>query len=244
MGVVYEPVFDYHATAGVGQFNGSYVSDYIRNLQNREVGYPYTVVPYWMQAIVKNLVTSPCIRFPVYLYQSLRALGMTIGNVSPIQLDLRSEISQEDLFSNDDYNIYGAETSWVGIRVCVSRSQTVNDSIAAGLFVCVGGAWNVFSRKTTFIAARSNMSIMSVIISSPPTQNPSLDLEGFRAAITWMLHFKAANIPGPTSIAQQFFSGEGHLQRTCCSPILIQTFHSILAFPFWFFNPKNLGIIE
>ncbi|KAL3493909.1 hypothetical protein BJX62DRAFT_234763 [Aspergillus germanicus] len=289
MGVVYESVSDYEATAGVGQFNSSYVSEYIGNLQAREGEYPYTIVPYWMQAIVNNLVTSPmhsvasepvtacdghdCDSYllPGGLVNSSpwvptdhpSAPAIQIANVSSIQLDFRRETSQQDLFKTGDCNIYGAETSWVGIRFCVSTSHKVNGSFAAGLYVCPGGAWNdtcrlgsssfypnitttfsVFSRKTTFIAARSNMSLISITSAGPPTQNTALDLEGFQAAIRWILDFNAANIPGPTSIAQQFFSGKGQLQNAYWSPILTQTFHSVLAFPFWFFNPNNLGNIE
>ncbi|KAL5343520.1 hypothetical protein BJX70DRAFT_394076 [Aspergillus crustosus] len=278
MGVVYEHVLDYNVTAGVGQFNGSYVHEYIGNLQNREAGYPYTVVPYWMQAIVNNLVTSPMhsvasIPVPVaartYQHESLAptdhpsAPVIQITNASSTQLDFRNDINQEDPFSGEDCNVYGADTSWVGIRFCVSTSTTANGSFAAGLYICPGGVWNdtcelgsasfypnltstfsVFSRKTTSIVARSNMSIVSVTSSGPPTLNPSLDLENFRAAIDWILDFNASNIPSPTSIAQQFFSGRDQLQSAYWSPILIQTFHSILAFPFWFFNPNNFGNIE
>ncbi|KAL4877496.1 hypothetical protein BJY04DRAFT_222054 [Aspergillus karnatakaensis] len=291
MGVAYESVFDYNATAGVGQFNGSYVDEYIGNLQDREAGYPFTVVPYWMQAIVNNLVTSPMhavtsIPVPIaacaehdcdsYLLPGglinmspwpptnhPAAPVIQVDNAPSIQLDFRSDISQEDVFSDEDCNIYGSETSWVGIRFCVSKSPTVDNSFAAGLYVCLEGAWNgtcglgsasffpnltttfsIFTRRTTFITARSNMSITSVTSSSSPTQLNTLDIPTFRAAISWILDFNASNIPSPTSIAQQFYSSQSQLQNTYWSPILIQTFHSLLAFPFWFFNPNNLGNME
>ncbi|KAL3477935.1 hypothetical protein BJX99DRAFT_256904 [Aspergillus californicus] len=291
IGVVYKPVFDYQATAGVGQFNGSYVSEYIGNLQNREAGYPYTVVPYWMQAIVNNLVTSPMhavASIPVpdaacaghhcdsYLLPGglintspwpptdhPSAPVIEITNAPSIQLDFLREVNQQDSFSDEDCSIYGSETSWVGMRFCVAKSQTLNGSFAAGLYVCPGGAWNgtceisdspfypnltttfsIYTRQTTFIVARDNLTIISVTSASPATQISTLDLENFRAAITWILDFNAANIPSPTSIAQQFYSGSQQLQNTYWSPILLQTFHSILSFPFWFFNPNNLGNME
>lgn len=132
-----------------------------------------------------------------------------------------------------------------------------------GLYVCPGGGWDntcrlgdaefypnltttftVFSRKTTFITARSNMSILSVTSAGQPTQISTLDLDNFRTAIDWILNFDGANIPSPTSIAQQFWSGQGQLGNAYWSPILLQTFHSIITFPFWFFNANNLGNME
>jgi hypothetical protein len=59
MRTVYEPVFNYNATAGVGQFNGTNARVYTGDLQRKASGYPYAVVPYWMQAIVNNLVVKP-----------------------------------------------------------------------------------------------------------------------------------------------------------------------------------------
>ncbi|KAL4756288.1 uncharacterized protein BDW70DRAFT_164642 [Aspergillus foveolatus] len=293
MGVVYDPVLTYDATAGVGEFNGSYVPEYIGNLQDREAEYPYTIVPYWMQAIVNNLVTSPmhsvaskpvpvaaCAERTSSCDSYLLPGGLIntspwpptdhpsapviqIANASSLQLDFHAEISQEDPFSSEDCNIYGSDTAWVGIRFCVSKSRADNGSFTAGLYVCPGGGWDntcrlgdgefypnltttfsVFSRKTTFITSRSNMSIISVTSTGQPTQIPTLDLINFRAALDWILNFDAANIPGPTSIAEQFWSGQGQLGSVYWSPILLQTFHSIIAFPFWFFNANNLGNME
>ncbi|KAL4744267.1 hypothetical protein BDW72DRAFT_199769 [Aspergillus terricola var. indicus] len=197
MGVVYDPVLTYNATAGVGEFNGSYVREYIGNLQDREAEYPYTVVPYWMQAIVNNLVTSP-MHSAASVYTSVLGGGW----------DNTCRLGDAEFYPN------------------------------------LTTTFTVFSRKTTFITARSNMSILSVTSAGQPTQISTLDLDNFRTAIDWILNFDGANIPSPTSIAQQFWSAQGQLGNAYWSPILLQTFHSIITFPFWFFNANNLGNME
>ncbi|KAL6232432.1 hypothetical protein BDW75DRAFT_242960 [Aspergillus navahoensis] len=294
IGVAYVPVFDYEVTAGIGHFNGSYVGSYIELLQDREreagSGYPYTVVPYWMQAVVNNLVTSPmhsiagrpvpvgaCIEHECDSYllpggligaspwpptEHPSAPVVRMDDAPSVQLDFAAGLRGHS-FSEDDCTVFGGSITVVGIRFCVAESQTVNGSFAAGLYVCPSGAYNgtcilgsapfypnltttfsVFSRKTTFIAARSNMSIVSVTSSSPPTQILSLDIASFRAALTWILDFNASGIPPATSIAQHFYSGQEQLKDKYWSPDLKQTFHSLLAFPFWFFNANNLGNVE
>ncbi|KAL4939924.1 hypothetical protein BDV06DRAFT_197802 [Aspergillus oleicola] len=289
VGVAYKPVFDYRVAAGVGRFNGSYVHSYIQLLQDREAGYPYAIVPYTVQAMVNNLVTTPmhtvagkpvpvaacadndCESYllpgglmtttpwPPTNYSS--APVVQINNAPTVQLDFASGLSGHS-FSEDDCTVYGNSTTYVGINVCLGASRTFNGSFAAGLYVCPDGAYDgtcrlgnnlfypnltttfsVFNRKTTFIAARSNLSILSTTSSGSPVQNPTLDIENFRAALTWLLDFNASNIPAPTSIAEQFFSGQEQLKDPYWYASLAQTFHSILALPFWFFNPNNPGNI-
>jgi hypothetical protein len=88
------------------------------------------------------------------------------------------------------------------------------------------------------------MSILSVTSLGSPTQNPALDLAGFRFAIDWILDYSAANIPSPTSIAEQFFVSQRQLQSIFWSPVVVQHFYSIIAFPFWSFNANNFGSME
>ncbi|KAL4994396.1 hypothetical protein BDV10DRAFT_189064 [Aspergillus recurvatus] len=292
IGAVYEPVFNYEVTAGVGQFNGSYVGSYIELLQDRETGsgYSYTVVPYWMQAVVNNLVTNPmhsvagrpvpagaCVEHECDSYllpggligaspwpptNHPSAPMVRMDDAPSVQLDFAAGLRGHS-FSEDECTVFGGNNTVVGISFCVADSQTVNGSFAAGVYVCPSGAYNgtcmlgsapfypnltttfsVFTRETTFVAARSNMSIVSVTSSSPPKQTPSLDIASFRAALTWILDFNSSGIPPATSIAQQFYSSQEQLKSRYWSPDLKQTFHSLLAFPFWFFNANNLGNVE
>ncbi|KAL3440759.1 hypothetical protein BJX65DRAFT_314491 [Aspergillus insuetus] len=149
------------------------------------------------------------------------------------------------------------------MKFCVSKSQTFDGSFSAGLYVCPFGGeddtchlgnapfypnltttFSIFSRKSTFVAARSNMSILSVTSVGPPTQDPTLDLDDFRFALDWILDYNASNLPSPTSIAEQFFVSQKQLTSNYWSPILVQTFYSIIAFPFWCFNANNYGNME
>ncbi|KAF4609463.1 hypothetical protein G7Y89_g15853 [Cudoniella acicularis] len=52
----FDPIYKYNVTAGVGQFNGSYVISYLQHLQDLEPDYPYIILPYNMLAIAYNLV--------------------------------------------------------------------------------------------------------------------------------------------------------------------------------------------
>ncbi|KAL3481487.1 hypothetical protein BJX99DRAFT_253411 [Aspergillus californicus] len=290
VGITYAPVFSYPVTAGNGQFNGSTVQPYIDLLQGRDKGYEYTIVPYWMQAAVNNLVATPmhtAAGYPVpvaacaenecdsYLlpggvigatpwpptnYSSAPVIRM--NDVPTVQLDFSPGLNGH-LFSKDECTLYGSNDTYVGIRFCLADSRAYNGSFAAGLFVCPEGAYDgtcylgnndfqpnltstfsVFSRKTTFVASRSNMSILSVASSSAPIQHPALDIDSFRAALTWILDFNASGIPAATSIAEQFWSSQEQLKSIYWSPAIMQTFHSLITFPFWFFNANSLGNIE
>ncbi|KAL4904201.1 hypothetical protein BDW74DRAFT_179291 [Aspergillus multicolor] len=290
VGIAYDPVYSYAVTAGNGQFNGSTVRPYIDLLSGKDQGYQYTIVPYWMQAVVNNLVTTPmhsaagqpvrvaaCAEnecdsyllpggligatpWPPTNYSSAPVIQMTAAPT--VQLNFSSGLNGH-IFFEDDCRLFGANNTYVGIRFCLSTSQAFNGSFAAGLYVCPEGAYDgtchlgnntfqpnitttfsTFSRKTTFVAARSNMSILSVTSSSTFIQQSMLDIDSFRFALTWLLDFNASGIPAPSSIAEQFWSSQEQLKSVYWSPVITQTFHSLLAFPFWFFNANNLGNVE
>jgi hypothetical protein len=162
MGTAYEPVFNYNATAGVGQFNGSYARDYIGNLQNNAPGYPYSIVPYWIQATVNDLIISPlhsvaskpvpvaacaahgssCDSYllPGGLLSSSpwpptdhpSATVIRFSNAPSIQFDFYKEIGQGIQFRDGDCSIYGNRTSLIGIKFCISESQAFEGSFSAG----------------------------------------------------------------------------------------------------------------
>jgi hypothetical protein len=163
MRTVYEPVFNYNATAGVGQFNGTNARVYTGDLQRKASGYPYAVVPYWMQAIVNDLVVSPlhsvaskpvpvaaCAAPDDSSCDSYLLPGGLISSspwpptdypLAPvirffdapsIQFDFRREVGQDIQFTDEDCKTYGNVTAPVGMKFCVSKSQTFDGSFSAG----------------------------------------------------------------------------------------------------------------
>ncbi|KAL4927104.1 uncharacterized protein BDV17DRAFT_292991 [Aspergillus undulatus] len=168
-----------------------------------------------------------------------------VNDAPSVQLNFASCLSGHS-FSEDDCTVFGANTTVVGNKFCVAESQTINESFAAGnnsFYPSITTTFSVFSRETTFVATRTHLSILSVTPSSPPSRAPALDIDSFRAALTWMLDFNVFNIPAPTSIALQYFSGQGELESPYWSPELKQSFHSLLPIPLWFFNPNDAGNI-
>ncbi|KAL2802357.1 hypothetical protein BJX63DRAFT_116104 [Aspergillus granulosus] len=145
--------------------------------------------------------------------------------------------------------------------MCFSASWI--HAYVTGLYVCPGGARNgtcsqgsvsfypnitttfsVFNRKASFVASRSNMTILSVSSLDTPTQDPSFDLEAYRAAIGWILDFNSAIIPPPTAVAANFWNGQTQLGNTYWSGELRQMFQSILVFPLRMFNANGIGNID
>ncbi len=103
---------------------------------------------------------------------------------------------------------------------------------------------SLYHRYATVVVAKSNMSIVTVSeVSAPESAQPSLldDLPAFRAALTWLLNYTAADIPAPSSIAQNFWSGRTELTDPTAQPAMVQNFQSLLALPLWLFNANGIG---
>lgn len=71
-----------------------------------------------------------------------------------------------------------------------------------------------------------------------------LDLPAYRESLRWLLNYTAADIPGPSSIAQSFWGSQKQLSDPSTWGILAQNFQSVLVFPFWLFNANNWGNTE
>lgn len=71
--------------------------------------------------------------------------------------------------------------------------------------------------------------------------NRGIDLSAYRASMGWLLDFNASGIPAPSSIAGVFWSSPDQLSSDYWSSELYHSFQSLLAFPFWQFNPNNFG---
>ncbi|KAL3443429.1 hypothetical protein BJX65DRAFT_311930 [Aspergillus insuetus] len=291
MGIAYDRVDDYLATAGIGPFNGSYVARYIQRLQDLDPGNPHTNVPYTVQASVFNLVTNPlhsvatrpvpvsaCVRgdcdsylFPGGLISATPwpplnkswAPVIQISDTPACQIDFRNDLDNGEVFSDRDCSVFGANATRVGVRFCLAGSRNHQGSYIAGLYVCPEGVRNgtciqnsapfypnitatfsVFNRRASSVSSRSNMTILSVTSTNTPAQNPSIDLQTYRAAIAWILDFNSAIIPGPTSVAALFWNGQTQLSQTYWYPELKHTFQSILAFPLRMFHANGVGNVD
>jgi len=104
--------------------------------------------------------------------------------------------------------------------------------------------FSIYQRLASVTTARSNMSIISVNALQEPIQTLDLDVKGLKEAFAWLLDFDAAGIPAPASIAQYFWTSQDQLKSQYWSIEPYQNLYSLLAFPFWQFNPNNFGNVE
>lgn len=130
-----------------------------------------------------------------------------------------------------------------------------------GIFVCTEGkngnecwtdthppevttTFSVYRRHASLTTARSNFSILAVDETDEPVQDTEVDVESLKLAFNWLFNFTAAGIPAPASIAQYFWTVQDQLDNEFWSIEPYQIFQSILAYPFWQFNPNNFGNVQ
>lgn len=71
------------------------------------------------------------------------------------------------------------------------------------------------------------------------------ELSKYKEALRWLLDYSATDIPAPSSIIETFWTSQAQLATEHVSyGYLVQHFHSILAFPVWFFNANNFGNVD
>ena len=131
----------------------------------------------------------------------------------------------------------------------------------SGLFICSEGVhenecWtddkppnllttlSVYRRHAALTVARSNLSILAIEDMDEPAKDVDLDVEGLKRVFAWLFNFSAAGIPAPSSIAQYFWTVPTQLENEYWSIEPYQVFQSLLAFPFWQFNPNNFGNVH
>ncbi|KAK5627505.1 hypothetical protein RRF57_003220 [Xylaria bambusicola] len=272
---VYDTASTYNATAGVGPFNHSLVQPFMDALHQNAPDYPYEILPYTYYAAVYTLVLNPLVTsiskplsckggscMSYLLSGGLEYVApwvpqghtdhelVKINKVPSIQLDF--EISSNSSFSESECETFGEHGITIGIRLCVTESQTSNALIRADGDSCGGNetrpnittTLSAFTRSATIVAARSNYSIIDVADISAPLLLPDFEIDSYRIALNWLLNYSAAAIPAPSSVAQSFWSSTDQLMDPSTYGILQQNFQSILAFPFWLFNNNNWGNIE
>lgn len=85
---------------------------------------------------------------------------------------------------------------------------------------------------------------MSVEYLSEPIQDLEIDVDALNQAFRWLLNFTAADVPAPSSIAEYFWAARDQLESDYYSVEPYQIFHSLLAYPLFFFNPNNYGNVQ
>lgn len=104
--------------------------------------------------------------------------------------------------------------------------------------------FSIYQRHASITTSRSNFSILSIDQLGAPLQDAAPDVEGLKEAFNWLFNFSAAGIPGPSSIAEYFWAAKDQLESEYWSIEPYQIFQSILAYPFWLFNPNNFGNVN
>ncbi|KAH6687226.1 hypothetical protein F5X68DRAFT_9182 [Plectosphaerella plurivora] len=184
---------------------------------------------------------------------------LKVSNLPAMQLEFDNHPTGSN-FTDVDCDLFGDETARIGVRLCLSPRDS--GALEAGLFVCTGGVANgvcntdyptpnlttilsFHSLQADIVASRANSSIIVVSDLTEPKKSPLTALPEYREALRWLLDYSAANIPAPSSIVESFWTGQVQLENEHVSyGYLAQHFHSILAFPLWFFNANNFGNTE
>ncbi|KIW23718.1 hypothetical protein, variant [Cladophialophora immunda] len=163
--VEYESVKTYNVTAGVGEFNGSYIPEYLQQFQDTNAGYNYSVLPYSTVVTASNLVVNPmhstaidpviCASgrvchgylmsgglimttpWPPTDYPSYPVV--TIRDAPSTQIDFVRGIHNDTFVDSEDCLVFGADGFLIGIKFCLARSQSAPGSLFAGVFVCTEG---------------------------------------------------------------------------------------------------------
>jgi hypothetical protein len=157
LSVVYEPTFTYAVQAGVGEFNGSYVKEYIQSFSTENPGYNLSVVPYSDFAAIRDLVVNPMHSVPgspvncsgsgcaSYLFPGGLATAtpwppvnytaddiVLIDSAMATQIDFEDHLLPNDQFGDGDCHVFGAVGVLIGMRFCTAWSQYQPGALAAG----------------------------------------------------------------------------------------------------------------
>ncbi|KAF2464221.1 uncharacterized protein BDR25DRAFT_159442, partial [Lindgomyces ingoldianus] len=158
----YDPVFEYDVTAGVGQFDGSYIPRFMEKVKNISPEYPHQIVPFSVISTIYSLVgnsmyatnappldcdgcDSYLLTGGVFLATPWIPIGydsyplVNIEKVQASQIQFRGGMHETDAFRNEDCDVYGSEGFLIGIKMCVSKSKMFPGSITAGVYVCANG---------------------------------------------------------------------------------------------------------
>ena len=157
--VVYESVMSYNVAAGVGQFNGSYVAEYLKQFQDIDSGYNYVVLPYSTLVTASNLIVNtmhstaidPVTCEDTRVCQSYLLSGglimttpwppinftsypvITIHNVPSIQIDFARGVYNDTFIDTRDCAVFGKAGFTIGMKFCLARSNSTVGSLISGM---------------------------------------------------------------------------------------------------------------
>ena len=157
---VYKSVQTYNVTAGVGQFNGSYVAPYLQQFQTTNPGYEYTVLPYSTIVTASGLVVNPMHSTaisPVTCDKGRTCHGylisgglimttpwpptnwtsypvVTIQKVPAIQIDFINGLYNDSFVDSEDCTVFGADEFLIGMKFCLANSRSSPGSVIAGKY--------------------------------------------------------------------------------------------------------------
>lgn len=157
----YSIAHTYDVTAGVGQFNGSYVKSYLQSLKDLQTDYNYTIVPYNMLAIAYNLAGNSMqasVAAPIdgscsngtascdsYLFTG--GLIMTtpwaptgyegsplviINDMPAMQTEFKRGFGETHDFADGECSVFGADGVLIGVKFCVAEKAASRGSYRAG----------------------------------------------------------------------------------------------------------------
>jgi hypothetical protein len=155
---VYESMNSYEVTAGVGQFNGSYVPDYLKKYKDINQDYGPAVLPYSNVITASNLVVNPMHSTAIdpvacednrechsYLFSGGLIMTtpwpptdypsypvITIARVPTIQINFVRGIHNDSFYDGEDCTVFGEDGILIGIKFCLARSRSAKGSLFAG----------------------------------------------------------------------------------------------------------------
>jgi len=162
--IVNKTASEYDATSGVGIFRGSYVSEFLQELQSASPSHNATIIPYSAMIRASQLVTHPAHSMTIkpvdcddprlcdsYLLPGGLASStpwpptdhtdypsITLHDAPAVQLDFKRVLDYEQRFSDaEDCSVFGADDSNVGIQFCLAESTQKSDSLLAGRSSCL-----------------------------------------------------------------------------------------------------------
>lgn len=159
---VYDTIYTYNATAGVGPFNASLIQPFMNALHSCSPTYPYEILPYTYYAAVYTLVLNPlistisepvsCQGHSCVSYLLSGGLEMVtpwtpdghedypmvkIDKAPSLQMDFTAPASSS--FQATECDVFGEYGFTIGIRLCISVEESTTELLRAGLFVCFNG---------------------------------------------------------------------------------------------------------
>jgi hypothetical protein len=158
----YQSSFVYNITAGIGQYNGSFVEPYLEKLQSHGGNSTQKVLPYSSLARAYNLVSNPihtvsmppidCTGEGCYSFLMTGGLDLTtplphmespssplveIPEVMGRQIEYQMGLADGDVLGESDCTMYSDDITIIAIRFCLAESRVNDGAFIAGMYFLV-----------------------------------------------------------------------------------------------------------